>query len=759
MKFRLLIFTLICFSYVSLFAQGFIIHEHSGLKDTVVLSTVDSMSFIQNMTVYKNTGLNDTVQLSNIDSLIYDQTINPLPVISSITPANTSAGSGDFVLDVKGSNFINSSVIRWNGLDLATDYISSTELQATVPAANIITAGSALVSVFTSNPGGGTSSTLSFMIAAVTITKEGFETGSKIGYAAADVILSTGLWNLNNVYFGSTAGSDRFNGKASARVHLKGSITMKFDLKSGAGKVTILHGSYGSDAASSWNLFYSTDGGNNWTQTGPTIITKDKILDTAIFTPNVSGLIRFDIRQADSTNNRINIDDISIYSYGGSSTNPVPILTSMSPTSDTVGTPDFTLTVTGSNFITSSEVIWGTNILATTFVSATQLQATVPTAFLTNPGNAHITVFTPNGGSSSALIFTINPGSNSPAPTVRYISPISCSSGSAGFTLTVTGTNFVAASVVKWNNTSLTTTYISGTQLQAALPAQDVASVGTASITVFTPPIGGGTSSVLTFTVISGPLFSSNINLTMGNPSGAVHDTSYPLNYLIERGQYCTSYSRERGIPNWTSWELDQSWLGSASRGDFLTDVSLPAGWYQVNTNDYTNTGFSRGHMCPSADRTRTEADNDSVFFMTNMIPQTQAQNGGPWEVLESYCRTLATRDGDKLYIISGSYGEGGTGLNGYMTSFAGNKIAVPSKTWKIIMVLPAGTDDLSRVTTSTRCIAVIMNNDVESFSDWWNYRVSVDSVQELTGYDFFSSVPKSVQSVIEASVDNGPTN
>jgi endonuclease G len=72
-------------------------------------------------------------------------------------------------------------------------------------------------------------------------------------------------------------------------------------------------------------------------------------------------------------------------------------------------------------------------------------------------------------------------------------------------------------------------------------------------------------------------------------------------------------------------------------------------------------------------------------------------------------------------------------------------------------MVLPAGTNDLSRVTTSTRCIAVIMNNDEGPFNSWQSYRVSVDSVEALTGLDFFSNVPVDVQAVIEAVVDNQP--
>jgi endonuclease G len=267
----------------------------------------------------------------------------------------------------------------------------------------------------------------------------------------------------------------------------------------------------------------------------------------------------------------------------------------------------------------------------------------------------------------------------------------------------------------------------------------------------------GGTSSSLAFKIYDEVTATNNINITMGNPSGAVSDTSYPSNFLIQRGQYVTSYNRDRGIPNWTGWELDASWSGSAVRqNNYIPDPLVPAQWYHVVTNDYSNTGFSRGHVCPSEDRTRTQPDNDSLFYMTNMIPQTQTLNGGPWEVLETYCRTLSAA-GNKLYIYAGTYGEGGTGVYGYLTSFANNKVTVPAKTWKVIMVLPAGTNDLSRVTDSTRCIAVVMNNDEGPFSSWQSYRVSVDSVEALTGLDFFSNVPVDVQAVIEAVVDNKP--
>ena len=582
---------------------------------------------------------------------------------------------------------------------------------------------------------------------------EGFETGSKTAYAAADVTLGTGVWNMDDALIG-TSTSDIKNGTASARVRNSGKITMKFNLTNGASTITIKHAKYGSDASTTWQLWYSVNSGSTWAQTGSTITTSATTLQTASFTVNVAGTIRFEIRKTDAATNRTNIDDISISDY--SVNNPVPVALTLSPSSAAAVGSSFTLTVNGSSFISSSIVKWNGTSLTTTYVSASLIKATVPAANIASGGTATVTVFnpTPGGGTSSGLTFTIT-SSNNPLPVALSMSPSSAAKRGSSFTLAVTGNSFISSSVVKWNGTSLTTTYVSASQLNATVPAANIATVGTATVTVFTPTPGGGTSAGLTFTIYT---VSSNVNLTMGNPSGATTDVNYPHNYLLDKPQFCASYDRDRGIPNWTSWQLNSTWCnGPGVRKDnFIPDNTLPSAWYHVVTGDYSSTGFSRGHMCPSADRIVTQADNDAVFVMTNMIPQTQANNGGPWESLETYERTLANA-GNVLYIISGGYGAGGTGLNGYATTIAGGKVTVPAKTWKVIMVLPAGTNDVSRVTTSTRCIAVIMNNDEGPFNSWGTFRVSVDYIESLTGYDFFSNVSATIQAAIESVVDNGP--
>lgn len=152
---------------------------------------------------------------------------------------------------------------------------------------------------------------------------EGFESGQKGAYAAADVNLSTGTWNLNEALIGNTS-ADVKNGVQSVRVRNSGKITMKFDRTTGAGTVTIKHAKYGNDANTTWGLWCSTTSGTSWTAVGSIVTTSSKTLQTATFTPNISGIVRCEVRKTDGSSNRTNIDDIVITDYGSSGSPPLP---------------------------------------------------------------------------------------------------------------------------------------------------------------------------------------------------------------------------------------------------------------------------------------------------------------------------------------------------------------------------------------------------------------------------------------------------
>lgn len=249
-------------------------------------------------------------------------------------------------------------------------------------------------------------------------------------------------------------------------------------------------------------------------------------------------------------------------------------------------------------------------------------------------------------------------------------------------------------------------------------------------------------------------------NLALGNPSGAVNSTSYPNNYLMTKTQYVLSYNDSKKTSNWVSWHLSGAWIGTTPRqDDFRADNTLPSSWVKVGGSDYSGSGFDRGHMCPSADRTGSVADNSSTFLMTNMVPQAPNNNQITWANLENYCRTLVNA-GNELYIISGPWGQGGTGSSGYKTTISTKNITVPSYVWKVIVVLPVGNNDLNRISSSTRVIAVWMpNTQTVNSQPWGYYRTTVDFIESKTGYDFLSNVSTTIQSVIESKVDTGPTN
>jgi endonuclease G, mitochondrial len=249
------------------------------------------------------------------------------------------------------------------------------------------------------------------------------------------------------------------------------------------------------------------------------------------------------------------------------------------------------------------------------------------------------------------------------------------------------------------------------------------------------------------------PKPSSNVNLTFGNPSGA--NLGDPNNFLIERPQYVLSYNRSRGSANWASWQLTAAWLGTGDRPVFSPDLTLPVSWPQITPEDYTNSGFDRGHLVPAADRNRTAPDSAAVFLMTNIFPQAPDSNRGPWEKLERYCRDLA-KAGNELYIMAGTYGMGGVGRRGQQQWIGDGKIAVPAQMWKVVVVQSQPDSGSISSAPQTRVIAVIMPNKQGTKRQRWQlFRTSVREIENLTGYNFFPNLPTTTQDRLETQVDN----
>lgn len=247
-----------------------------------------------------------------------------------------------------------------------------------------------------------------------------------------------------------------------------------------------------------------------------------------------------------------------------------------------------------------------------------------------------------------------------------------------------------------------------------------------------------------------------DINLLMGNPSNAGdHDRN---NYLLHKDYFALSYNEKNGTPNWVSWCLKADDMGKEKRTQLTFHADISPEFKRVNPpfkpvhpDDYTNSGFDRGHMCPFADRSGTQTAAQSTFVMTNIIPQAPACNREAWAHLEEHCRELVRHHGKTLYIVCGPDGEGGIGAGGDSDKLRRAGVVIPKMCWKVILVLNNGKgdpEDINRVNRDSELIAVEMPNDENDerlHQKWEKSRTTVKQVENNTHLHFFDRVPAEI--------------
>ncbi|MDD5527420.1 MAG: hypothetical protein PHO56_00375 [Patescibacteria group bacterium] len=454
---------------------------------------------------------------------------NPVPTTVSISPNTKIVGDAQFTMTIKGTNFVNTSVVRFNGSNLTTAFSSSTQLTVTIPAADMLKAtGTAQLTVFNPTPGGGTSNAQTFTVNnPVPATTDISPTFKTVGDAQFTL-------TVNGSNFVSTS-QVKFNGSNRTTTFVSASqltaIIPATDMLTATNtiQVSVTNPTPGGGTSNSQTFTV-----NNPVPTTVSISPSGKIVGNTQFTMTVKGtnfvntsVVRFNgsnrtttfasstqltatIPAADllTATNTVQITVTNPAPGGGTSNaqiftvnNPVPAMTNIFPAAKIVGDAQFTMTVNGSNFVNSSVVRFNGSDRATAFVSDNQLTVIIPASDLTAPSAmTQITVFNPapGGGTSNAEVFTIN----NPIPATTSISPTFKTVGDAQFTLTVNGSNFVSASQIKFNGSNRTTAFVSSTSLTAVIPATDLlTATNTAQITVFNPTPGGGTSNAQTFTV------------------------------------------------------------------------------------------------------------------------------------------------------------------------------------------------------------------------------------------------------------------
>ncbi len=452
-------------------------------------------------------------------------TINPGAAgIATLSPVLASAGGPQFTLTVNGTNFYNGSTVVWGNIDLVTMYIGPNQLAAIVPAAQLATAGSVTVTVL--SVGGAKSGGSAFTVKAPTISS--LSQTSAVAGTGAFILTVTGTNFVvgSTVMWNSTALPTAYGSATSLTAVVEAAQLAT----SGAVNITVKNTSAVSSLASAFSVSGPTisslsqtsiaagSSGLTLTLTGTNYLFTSTVMwgTTAVPTwyggstslvavvPGTSlataGSVKVTVQ-----NTATAVSSASTFTVNG------PTVASLSPSTVVAGAPAATLTVTGTNFIpgtldnqggftAGSIAYWGTTALTVTAGTATSITAIVPANLFINTGKDGVTVKNPGGAASASTSVTVN------GPVIVSLNQTSAAAGSAGFTLAVTGSNFVSGSTVMWNTTALATSYGSATSLTATVTNDQLAAVSAVRITV--KNTSGASSAASTF-IINAPGISS----------------------------------------------------------------------------------------------------------------------------------------------------------------------------------------------------------------------------------------------------------
>lgn len=479
-----------------------------------------------------------TVTSAGVLSNAVSFTVGPPPSISSISPTSVAVGNPTFTLSVNGSNFGSGSSVSFNGNSLTATVVSSSQVTASVPTTLVANTGTFPVTV---TSGGVPSNAVNFTVNAPTVTSIDPTTVTAGGPQFVLTVDGTNFINGSVVLWTESGATTILTANYVSSTELTTSVPSALIAAPGTIQITVKTNNSTSNGqtltvvagpalnsidpntiTAGFGAFNLTANGTGFAS-GAAINWNGNPLTTAFQSPNeLTATVPANLVASAGTA-QVNV------SSGGAASNTLtftivlaPTISSITPDAVTAGTGDVSLTVNGSGFASGASVKWNGNPIGTVFVGASQLTATVPASDVAHPGTAHVTVSS-GGVSSNAVTFTIVAG-----PALTSLSPNSTTAGSPAFTLTVTGTGFASTATVLWNgSSSLSTTFHSATQLTATVPANLIASPGTASVTVKS---SGVSSNALNFTVVAGPSLTSlsPTAITAGTGAGLGAATGCP---------------------------------------------------------------------------------------------------------------------------------------------------------------------------------------------------------------------------------------
>jgi endonuclease G len=195
-------------------------------------------------------------------------------------------------------------------------------------------------------------------------------------------------------------------------------------------------------------------------------------------------------------------------------------------------------------------------------------------------------------------------------------------------------------------------------------------------------------------------------------------------------------YSEEHEQSKWVAYRLTAEMCsnnGEERTNNFREDKSITGG--SATPEDYKGSGFDRGHLCPAGDMGWSEETMSESFLMSNMSPQLPGFNRGIWKKLETNVREWTKQNGELFVVTAGV-------LKDSLITIGSNKVSVPKYYYKVIL-------DLSL--PEYKAIAFVLPNS-SSKSSVFEYAVSIDSLEHLTGIDFFPALPDSLENDLESS-------
>ena len=206
---------------------------------------------------------------------------------------------------------------------------------------------------------------------------------------------------------------------------------------------------------------------------------------------------------------------------------------------------------------------------------------------------------------------------------------------------------------------------------------------------------------------------------------------------IRKRYSYTVSYNHEMKNPNWVAWKISAEHAsGKVQRMAFQDDEDMPGP--KGYLSDYYNSGYDRGHMCPAADNKWSEKAMEDCFLITNMCPQDNGLNRGMWNSIEQQCRSWAEKYG-KVYVVCGPIY-----LNQQHRKIGKNKVVVPEAFFKVVL----------RMGDYPQAIGFICRNQSQKGRKKTDFVNSIDEVERITGYDFFSKLPDNIENKVEAKAD-----